>query len=107
MPKVDVLLATTFRSDQGGPLAANYTIPLAVAQAGGFDGRTFANGVSPIVNLVQPGTLYGDRVNELDFKIAKVLQVWLDADQRRHGDLQRVELGGGADLQPDVQPDRA
>ena len=35
MPKVDVLLATTFRSDQGGPLAANYTIPLAVAQAGG------------------------------------------------------------------------
>jgi hypothetical protein len=30
--------------------------------------------VSPIVNLVQPGTLYGDRVNELDFKIAKVLR---------------------------------
>jgi len=73
VPKVDVLFATTFRSDQGGPLAANYTIPLAVAQAGGLAGA-YANGVSPIVNLVQPGTLYGDRVNELDFKIAKVLR---------------------------------
>ena len=73
VPKVDVLFATTFRSDQGGPLAANYTIPLAVAQAGGLVGA-YANGVSPTVNLVQPGTLYGDRVNELDFKIAKVLR---------------------------------
>jgi hypothetical protein len=74
VPKVDVLLATTFRSDQGGPLAANYTIPLAVAQAGGFNRTSFANGASPIVNLVEPGTLYGDRVNELDFKVAKVLR---------------------------------
>jgi hypothetical protein len=74
LPKVDVLLAATFRSDQGGALAANYTIPLAVAQAGGFNRTTFANGQSPIVNLVQPGTLYGDRVNELDFKVAKVLR---------------------------------
>jgi len=44
-----------------------------VAQAGGLVGA-YANGVSPTVNLVQPGTLYGDRVNELDFKIAKVLR---------------------------------
>ena len=74
IPKVDVLFGTTFRSDQGGPLAANYTIPLAVAQAGGLNRAAFANGISPIVNLVQPGTLCGDRVNELDFKIAKVLR---------------------------------
>ena len=33
-----------------------------------------ANGAAPLVNLIQPGTLYGDRVNELDFKIAKVLR---------------------------------
>jgi hypothetical protein len=73
VPKVDVLFATTFRSDQGGALAANYTIPLAAANAGGLAGA-FANGVSPIVNLVRPGSLYGDRVNELDFKVAKVLR---------------------------------
>jgi hypothetical protein len=73
LPKVDVLLATTFRSDQGGPLAANYTIPVALANAGGLVG-TFANGVAPVVNVIQPGTLYGDRVNELDLKVAKVLR---------------------------------
>ena len=25
------------------------------------------------MNLVEPGTLYGDRVNQLDFRVAKVL----------------------------------
>jgi hypothetical protein len=73
VPKIDVLVSSTFRSDQGGQLAANWTIPLAAAQAGGLVG-TFANGISPVVNLVQPGTLYGDRVNELDFKIAKIVR---------------------------------
>jgi hypothetical protein len=73
VPKADVLVSTTFRSDQGGLLAANWTIPLATAQAGGLVG-TFANNVAPTVNLVQPGTLYGDRVNELDFKIAKIVR---------------------------------
>ena len=73
VPKIDVLVSGTFRSDQGGLLAANYTIPLALAQAGGLAG-TYANNVAPTVNLVQPGTLYGDRVNELDFKLAKVLR---------------------------------
>jgi len=46
---------------------------LTLAQAGGLVG-TFANNVAPTVNLVQPGTLYGDRVNELDFKFAKVVR---------------------------------
>jgi hypothetical protein len=73
VPKVDVLVSSTFRSDQGGQLAANYLIPTALAQAGGLVG-TFANNVSPTINLVQPGTLYGDRVNELDFKIAKIFR---------------------------------
>ena len=73
VPKADVLVSTTFRSDQGGLLAANWTIPLSTAQAGGLVG-TFANNVSPTVNLVQPGTLYGDRVNELDFKLAKIFR---------------------------------
>jgi hypothetical protein len=73
VPKVDVLVSSTFRSDQGGQLAANYLIPLALAQAGGLVG-TFANNVSPQINLIQPGTLYGDRVNELDFKLAKIFR---------------------------------
>jgi hypothetical protein len=73
VPKVDVLVSSTFRSDAGAQLAANWTIPAATAAAGGLVGG-FANGVSPVVNLVQPGTLYGDRVNELDFKVAKIVR---------------------------------
>jgi hypothetical protein len=26
------------------------------------------------VNLIEPGTLYGDRVNQLDFRLAKILR---------------------------------
>ena len=33
------------------------------------------NAANATVNLIAPGTLYGDRVNELDFKIAKILKV--------------------------------
>ena len=38
-------------------------------------GRPLA-GTTPniTVNLIAPGTLYGDRVNEVDFRIAKVLR---------------------------------
>ncbi len=73
IPHADVLVSTTFRSDQGLPLAANWAIPFAAAQAGGLT-HPYANGITPLVNLVQPGTLYGDRVNELDFKFGKLLR---------------------------------
>ncbi len=32
------------------------------------------NATSATVNLVQPGQVWGDRVNELDFKVAKILR---------------------------------
>jgi hypothetical protein len=68
VPKIDVLLATTFRSEQGQQLAANYT----ASPANTTLGRPFS-GASPTitVNLIEPGTLYGDRANQLDMRIAK------------------------------------
>jgi hypothetical protein len=73
VPKVDVLLSGTFRSDQGATLAANYTVTSAVAAQ--TLGRPLAgNAPNVTVNLVTPGTLYGDRVNEFDLRIAKVLR---------------------------------
>jgi hypothetical protein len=72
VPKVDVQIAGTFRSDQGTQLAANY----AVASTGTTLGRSFAGlGSQTItVNLVEPGTLYGDRVNQVDMRFAKLLR---------------------------------
>jgi hypothetical protein len=72
IPKVDVQVAGTVRSDQGAQLAANYS----TAVAGTTLGRSFAGLGSPTitVNLVEPGTLYGDRVNQVDMRFAKVLR---------------------------------
>ncbi len=71
VPKIDVLLATTFRSEQGQQLAANYT----ASQANTTLGRPFAGGSThDHVNLIEPGTLYGDRANQLDMRIAKNLR---------------------------------
>ena len=54
-------------------LAANYTVTSAVAAQS--LGRPLAgNAPNVTVNLIPPGTLYGDRINELDFRIAKVLR---------------------------------
>jgi Carboxypeptidase regulatory-like domain len=74
LPKVDVLLSGTFRSDQGGQLAANYAVTSAVAQANGLGRPLSLAAPNVTVNLVEPGTLYGDRVNEFDLGLAKILK---------------------------------
>ncbi len=71
LPKVDVLVSGTFRSDKGSPLAANMVFTSAQTTLG----RAFANNAPNVtVNLVEPGTLYGDRVNEVDMRFAKILR---------------------------------
>jgi hypothetical protein len=78
VPKVDVLLSGTFRSDQGAPLAANWTITSTNPQWASIIqqlGRAPSNNATSVtVNVVQPGTLYGDRVNEFDIRLAKILK---------------------------------
>ena len=73
VPKIDVLLSSTFRSDQGAPLAANYTVTSALALPS--LGRPLAApGGSVTVNLLEPGEVWGDRVNVIDLRIAKILR---------------------------------
>jgi hypothetical protein len=73
MPKIDVLFSGTFRSDQGSPLAANWNAPVALVTAA--LGRPAAVvGTTVPINLVSPGQVWGDRVNALDLRFAKVLR---------------------------------
>jgi hypothetical protein len=73
VPKIDVLVSGTLRSDQGANLAANYTVTSAVAAVS--LGRPLAGNTPNVtVNLIAPGTVYGDRINEIDLRIAKVLR---------------------------------
>jgi hypothetical protein len=78
IPKIDVQVSGTLRSDQGVALAANYSVPTATVATQGPQplGRPLSNNAgSAIVNLIAPGTMYGDRVNELDFKIARIVKI--------------------------------
>jgi hypothetical protein len=70
IPKIDAQIAGTIRSDKGGSLAANWAAPnSAIAPS---LGRNLSNSApSATINLIEPGTLYGDRVNELDLRVAK------------------------------------
>jgi len=62
-----------FQSKPGVLLSANYAVPAAtVAQS---LGRLPSGNVTNVtVNLVEPGSMYGDRLNQLDFRVAKILR---------------------------------
>jgi hypothetical protein len=73
VPKVDVQLAATFRSDQGGVQRADWSVSNAVLRS--ILGRDIAGGLPNLtINLVAPGQVWGDRVNEFDLRIAKILR---------------------------------
>jgi hypothetical protein len=73
IPRADVLVSGTFRSDKGSPLAANFAVTSAVVAQ--TLGRLPSGNVPNVtVNLIEPGTLYGDRVNEVDLRIARILK---------------------------------
>jgi hypothetical protein len=76
IPKIDVQVSGIFQSKPGALLAANYAVPAgagsALAQSlGRLPSGTPAN---VTINILQPGALYGDRLNQLDFRIAKILR---------------------------------
>jgi Carboxypeptidase regulatory-like domain len=73
IPKVDMQVSSVFQSKPGALLAANYDVPAAtIAES---LGRPPSGNVTFVtVNLVEPGTLYGDRINQLDFRVAKLLR---------------------------------
>jgi len=73
IPRVDVSISGTIRSDQGAPLQANWSAPLSAIVPS--LGRVLsANQQFASVNLVAPGEVWGDRVNELDLRVGKILK---------------------------------
>jgi hypothetical protein len=73
IPRVDVLFSAAFQSVPGQPLAANYTVPNSAVAAS--LGRNLAgNAPNVTVDLFAPGTLYGDRTNQIDLRLAKILK---------------------------------
>ena len=75
IPRVDVLVSGTFQSLPGPPIQANFNAPNAQVRAAlGRDLSAGANQNLPF-NIVEPGSMYGERANQLDVRIAKILRV--------------------------------
>jgi hypothetical protein len=74
LPRVDVQLSGTFQGLPGPLLAANFNASNALIRPS--LGRSLSgNAANATVNLVQPGTLYGERLNQLDLRIGKLLRL--------------------------------
>jgi len=87
IPRIDIQVSATFTSKPGiqvningtptgvvgGAVGANYTVPNAVV-AQSLGRSLSGNAANVTVNLITPGEMYGDRVNEIDVRFAKLLR---------------------------------
>jgi hypothetical protein len=75
VPKVAVMLSAALQNIPGPVIAANYNAPNALVAPS--LGRPLSGGAANVtVNLVAPGTMYADRTNQLDVRVAKTLRFW-------------------------------
>jgi hypothetical protein len=74
VPKIDVQVSAAIQSKPGPMLAAQYTV--ANADVVPSLGRNLSgNAANVTVNLIEPGTLYGNRINQVDLRAAKLMKI--------------------------------
>jgi hypothetical protein len=73
VPKVGLDVSAVLQSKPGAMLAANYAAPNAVV-APSLGRSLSGNAANVTVNLVAPGTMFGDRLNQLDVRVAKTIR---------------------------------
>ena len=73
IPRVDVQLSGTVQNIVGPPAQANLTVSNAVAAAS--LGRNLSGNASNVtVSVADPLALYGDRINQVDTRLAKIFR---------------------------------
>ena len=72
VPRLDVLVSASLQSVQGPEIAANFVANNARVLPS--LGRPLSGGASNVtVNLIEPGTMYGERLNQIDLRLGKIL----------------------------------
>jgi len=74
IPRADVQVAATVQSIPGPVVAANVVYPSAVV-AGSLGRPLAGNTATAVVNVLAPATEYGDRLNQLDLRVGKLLRL--------------------------------
>jgi hypothetical protein len=74
VPRVDVQVSGTYQSIPGPSVQANYVA--TNAEIIPSLGRPLSGGAAnATINVIEPNTMYGDRINQLDMRIGKVLRI--------------------------------
>jgi hypothetical protein len=72
IPRVDLQVSGSFQNLPGPEITALYVAPNALVSPS--LGRSLAGGASNVeVSIVEPRSMYGDRLNRLDLRIGKIL----------------------------------
>jgi hypothetical protein len=73
VPRIDVQVSGTFQSIPGPQVAANFVASNALVAPS--LGRPLSGGAANVtVAILEPGALYGERMNQLDLRFAKILR---------------------------------
>jgi Carboxypeptidase regulatory-like domain len=73
IPRLDVQLSGVFQSVPGPQVRATFVVPNAVVQPS--LGRPLSGGAANVtVPIVEAGALYGDRLQQLDFRVGKIIR---------------------------------
>jgi hypothetical protein len=73
IPRIDVLVSGTFRSVPGPEVWGNFVTTNALVTPS--LGRVLSGGAANLpVNIVEPGTIYGERLNQFDVRVGKILR---------------------------------
>jgi hypothetical protein len=74
VPRIDVQVSGTMQNVPGPAVTANFVASSALV-APSLGRPLSGNAVNVTVPLIAPGTLYGDRVNQVDLRVGKIIRL--------------------------------